>query len=72
MGSHLTTLFSPADRNPEVLVLNSIEMGNGGGVYADEGKHVNEVILFSVDPKYYTGKKVLAVPNTIKTAARVF
>ena len=44
------------DLNLEVFVINIIEMGNGDGVYADRGRYVNEVILFSVDPTYYTGR----------------
>lgn len=54
----------PADEpNPEVLAINIIEVDNDGGVYADEGKYANEVLLFSVNPTEYTGKKVLAVPR---------
>ena len=51
-------------------MINIIEMENDGELYVDGGKYVNEAIC-SVDPQYYTGKKVLAVPNTIKTDARV-
>jgi hypothetical protein len=48
----------PADEpDPEVLVINIIEVDNDGGKYA------NEVLLFPINPTEYTGKKVLAVPR---------
>jgi hypothetical protein len=54
----------PADEpDPEVLVINIIEVDNDGGEYADGGKYANEVLLFPVNPTEYTGKKVLAVPR---------
>ncbi|KAK2053959.1 hypothetical protein LY76DRAFT_580865 [Colletotrichum caudatum] len=55
-------LIAPDDQNPEVLVINIIEVDNNGG-YADGGKYANEVLAFSVNPSDYTGKKVLAVPR---------
>ena len=51
------------DPNSEVLTINIIEVDNDGGVYADGGKYANEVLLFSLNPTEYTGKKVLAVPR---------
>ncbi|WEW58315.1 hypothetical protein PRK78_003783 [Emydomyces testavorans] len=52
------------DPNPEVLAINIIEVDDDdGGIYADGGKYANEVLLFSVNPIEYTGKKVLAVPR---------
>ncbi|KAF2240363.1 hypothetical protein BU26DRAFT_470660 [Trematosphaeria pertusa] len=51
------------DPNPEVLVINIIEVDSDGGVYADGGQYANEVLLFPVNPIQYTGKKVLAVPR---------
>jgi hypothetical protein len=51
------------DPDPEVLAINIIEVDNDGGVYADGGKYANDVLLFSVNPTDYTGKKVLAVPR---------
>jgi hypothetical protein len=52
----------PNDLDPEVLVVNIIEVDNDGG-YADGGKYANEVLLFPVDPNDYTGRQVLAVPR---------
>ena len=43
------------DSNPEVLVLNIIEVDNDGG------KFVSEVLPFSINPTEYTWKKVLYV-----------
>ncbi|OIW26032.1 hypothetical protein CONLIGDRAFT_516716 [Coniochaeta ligniaria NRRL 30616] len=51
------------DPNPEVLVINIIEVDDYGGIYTDGGKYANEVLMFSVNPVEYTGKKVLAVPR---------
>lgn len=51
------------DPDPEVLVINIIEVDSDGGVYADGGRYANEVLLFSVNPTDYIGKKVLAVPR---------
>jgi hypothetical protein len=45
------------DSNPEVLAISIIEVDNDGGAFA------NQNLLFTVDPKDYTGKKVLAVPR---------
>lgn len=45
------------DSNPEVLVVNIIEVDNDGGKFA------SEVLPFSINPSEYTGKKVLAVPR---------
>ncbi|KIV98281.1 uncharacterized protein PV09_09871 [Verruconis gallopava] len=56
-------LVSPDDPNPEVLAINIIEVDNDGGVYADGGKYANKVLLRSINPIEYTGKKVLAVPR---------
>lgn len=50
------------DPNPEVLVINIMEV-DSDGVYADGGIYANEVLLFPVNPTDYTGKKVLAVPR---------
>ena len=44
-------------------MINIIETDDGGGVYADGGTYANEVLLFSVNPTEYTGKKVLALPR---------
>ncbi|KAF6829381.1 hypothetical protein CMUS01_08170, partial [Colletotrichum musicola] len=49
--------------DPEVLVINVIEVDADGGTYADGGTFANEVLLFSVDPTEYTGRRVLAVPR---------
>jgi hypothetical protein len=57
---HLVPIDDP---DPEVLVINIIEVDNDGGLYADGGKYANELLLFSVNPNDYTGKKVLAVPR---------
>ncbi len=51
------------DPDPEVLVINIIELDDDGGVYADGGAYAQEVLLFSVDPADYSGKRVLAVPR---------
>lgn len=58
-------LVAPGDEDPEVLAINIIEVDkdNGDGVYADGGVYANEVLLFAVDPREYTGKRVLAVPR---------
>jgi hypothetical protein len=45
------------DPDPEVLVINIIEVDNDGGEYADGGKYANEVLLFPVNPTEYTGQK---------------
>ncbi|KAJ5579930.1 uncharacterized protein N7459_005915 [Penicillium hispanicum] len=45
------------DPNPEVLQINIIEIEDDNGVYA------NTWLSFAVDPKDFTGKKVLAVPR---------
>lgn len=47
--------------NPEVLVINIIEVDNDEGPYADGGIYASEVLPFSINPTDYTGKKVLAV-----------
>jgi hypothetical protein len=57
---HLVLADNP---NPEVLVINIIEVDNTGGVYADGGNYANQVLLFAINPTDYTGKKVLAVPR---------
>ena len=44
-------------------MINIIEVDSVGGAYADGGRYANEVLLFSVNPTEYTGKKVLAVPR---------
>lgn len=44
-------------------MINIIEVDSGGGAYADGGTYANEVLLFSVNPTEYTGRKVLAVPR---------
>lgn len=49
------------DANLEVLALNIVEVDSGDSIYTDGGTYANEVLLFSVDPEEYTGKKVLAV-----------
>lgn len=51
------------DPDPEVLVINIIELDDDGGVYADGGKYAREVLPVSVYPADYSGKKVLAVPR---------
>ncbi|KAH8719437.1 hypothetical protein GQ44DRAFT_687709 [Phaeosphaeriaceae sp. PMI808] len=51
------------DPNPEVLAINIIEVDSDGGVYADGGKYANDVLMFSIRPNEYTGRKVLAVPR---------
>lgn len=43
-----------------MLDINIIQVDSDGALYADGGKYANEVLLFSVNPKEYTGKKVLA------------
>ncbi|KAH9877700.1 hypothetical protein J1614_002917 [Plenodomus biglobosus] len=48
--------------NPEVLVLNIIELDTHG-VYGDGGKYADEVLRFPVTPEDYAGEKVLAVPR---------
>jgi hypothetical protein len=54
----------PADNpDPEVLAIYVTEVDSDRGVNADDGKYANEVLLFSVNPIEYTGKKVLAVPR---------
>ena len=64
LAANINDHVVPADDpNPEVLAINIIEVDNNGGVYADEGKYANEVLLFSVNLIEYTGKKVLAVPR---------
>ena len=64
MAANINDHLVPADDpNPEVLVINIIEVDSNGGVYADGGKYANEVLLFSVNLTEYTGKKVLAVPR---------
>lgn len=45
------------DEDPDILQINIIEMDNDDGAYA------HEVLPFTVDPKDYTMKKVLAVPR---------
>ncbi|KAI0473864.1 hypothetical protein GGR56DRAFT_649360 [Xylariaceae sp. FL0804] len=51
------------DPNPEVLVINIIEVDDGEGMYADGGQFANELLLFPVNPTDYTGRRVLAVPR---------
>jgi hypothetical protein len=54
----------PADcSDPEVLVINIIEVDTGKGDYENGADFANDVLLFSVNPEDYTGKKVLAVPR---------
>ncbi|KAF1965908.1 hypothetical protein BU23DRAFT_593385 [Bimuria novae-zelandiae CBS 107.79] len=55
-------LVEPDNLDPEVLVINIIEVDKGG-TYGDGGSYANEVLLFRVDPTDFTGKKVLAVPR---------
>jgi len=55
-------LVEPDDLDPEVLVINIVEVDKGG-TYGDGGSYANEVLLFHVDPTDFTGKKVLAVPR---------
>ncbi|KAF6806886.1 hypothetical protein CSOJ01_08538, partial [Colletotrichum sojae] len=57
---HLALADEP---DPDVLVINVIEVDAQGGAYADGGTYANEVLLFPVDPTEYTGRKVLAVPR---------
>lgn len=56
-------LIQEDDTDPEVLVINIIEVDGGGGAYADGGIYAQEVLSFPVDPREYTGRKVLAVPR---------
>lgn len=51
------------DVNPEVLVINIIEVDDGGGAYADSGIYASEVLLFSINLEEFTGRRVLAVPR---------
>lgn len=51
------------DPDPEVLVINIIEVDKGEGDYEDGGRFANEVLPFSINSTEYTGKKVLAVPR---------
>lgn len=46
-----------------MLAINIVEVDSSDGIYADGGIYANKVLLFSVDPREYTGKKVLAVPR---------
>ncbi|KAI0886747.1 uncharacterized protein GGS22DRAFT_186820 [Annulohypoxylon maeteangense] len=63
-GVTLDHLVPKDDPDPEVLCINIIEVDEeNGGLFADGGKMANECLLFPVDPKEYTGKKVLAVPR---------
>ncbi|KAI1934863.1 hypothetical protein LOZ12_006140 [Ophidiomyces ophidiicola] len=50
-------LVPAGDINPEVMVINIVE------VEEDNGAEANQYLLFQVDPKEYIGKKVLAVPR---------
>ena len=45
------------DPDPEVLMINIIEIENDGGKYA------NKFLPFASDPAKYVGKMVLAVPR---------
>jgi hypothetical protein len=45
------------DTDPEVLQINIIEIEDDGGLYANKNSR------FEIDPAYYTGKKVLALPR---------
>ncbi|KAF1912726.1 hypothetical protein BDU57DRAFT_333424 [Ampelomyces quisqualis] len=56
-GVTLDHLVSANDPDPEVLVISIIEVDNDAGAFA------NKHLLFLVDPREYTGKKVLAVPR---------
>ncbi|PQK18042.1 hypothetical protein BB8028_0010g00310 [Beauveria bassiana] len=56
-------LVSPDDPDPEVLVINIIELDSVGGIYSDGGLYASQVLAFPVDPMEYVGKKVLAVPR---------
>lgn len=51
------------DTDPEVLVINIIEVDNYGVTYADGGSYANEVLLAPVDATEFTGRRVLAVPR---------
>ena len=44
-----------------MLAINIIEVDNDGGIYANGGRYADEVLLFFVNPKEYTGMKALAV-----------
>ncbi|KAI9711060.1 MAG: hypothetical protein M1828_001987 [Chrysothrix sp. TS-e1954] len=50
-------LVPPDDTNPEVLMINIIEMDYDDGQYADD------VLRFTVNHSEYIGKKVIAVPR---------
>jgi hypothetical protein len=50
-------LVPKGDTNPEVLVINIIEMDD------DEGAYAREVLWCEIDRQDFTGKKVLAVPR---------
>lgn len=56
-GVTFNHLVPADDSNPEVLVVNIIEVDKDGG------KLASEVLPFSINPSEYTGKKVLAVPR---------
>ena len=49
-------LVPPDDIDPEVLQINIIEVDD------DEGEYVRQHLRFAVDPREYTGVKVLAGP----------
>ncbi|KAF2736474.1 hypothetical protein EJ04DRAFT_597272 [Polyplosphaeria fusca] len=45
-------LISADTLDPEVLAINIIEVDNIGGVYADGGKYVSDVLPFSLNTEF--------------------
>ncbi|EPE32205.1 hypothetical protein GLAREA_07338 [Glarea lozoyensis ATCC 20868] len=54
-------LVPPGDPDPEVLQLNTFEIEDDGGIYA------NTYSRLKIDPPDYIGKKVLALPRCCQT-----
>ncbi|KAH8710176.1 hypothetical protein GQ44DRAFT_742871 [Phaeosphaeriaceae sp. PMI808] len=59
------------DPYPDVLAINIIEVYSDEEIYTDGGKYANEVLLFSIRPSEYMGKKVLARKQGTKDRIRI-